>query len=183
MRNDVFVLFGKDTLEMIGVSHGGAHRAKWSLQQHPGPYVSTYCLLGRDGGSPVRYLYPQHLELLYERFGQANPSGVELDDQDEIDNGLNRTLGRQVVDRMMEERGAFLMIEHFEEQLRYPKLRPYLPEIFEPEMVQRMEADPWLDVALLDEALRQGHVPHRRDYDPRWSPEWRAYCDRAAARR
>jgi hypothetical protein len=77
----------------------------------------------------------------------------------------------------------FVCLDTTDEQHGYPFLRPFLPEIFESEMVRRMEADPWLDVKLLGKATAEGQVPERRDYHPRWSPEWRAYCDREMERR
>lgn len=178
MRNDSFVLFGSDTLQMIGVSFGGAYRARWNLEQHPGPKLLTSVLLGVKKVSPIRYLYPQQLELLYERFRRANPGGVELADQDEVDGRYIRALGHEMFDRLMAERKLLAVLDLTDEDLGYPHLRPYLPEVFEPETVRRMEVDPWLDVELLGEAMRSGKVPCRRDYHPRWSPEWRAYCDR-----
>ena len=182
MRNDSFVLFDRDSTQMLSVSYGGAYRAKWSLEQHPGPKVMTLALRGQEEGvSPLRYLYPQHLELLYARFRQNNPGRVELIDEDDVIYPAMRELGIETVDRLTEERKMFVTLDYTDEELGYPYLRPFLPEIFEPEMIRRMEADPWLDVHLLGDAMRSGHVPHRRDYHERWSPEWRAYCDRLPA--
>lgn len=178
MRRDTFTLFGRDTLEMIDVSYGGAYRARWNLEQHPGPKLLPTALLGVNRVSSDRYLYPQHLELLYGRFYKANPGGVELADEDEIHARYVRAMGDEAIVRLMEARQMFVTLDNTDEDLGYPHLRPYLPEVFEPETVRRMEDDPWLDVRLLGEAMKAGHVPDRRDYHPRWSPEWRVYCDR-----
>jgi len=183
MRKDIFVLFGKDTLKTIDVSYGGPYRSKWNLEQHPGPEVRPCYLLGQQGTGPFYYLYPEHLELLYERFRRDNPSGVELMDDNEIDLRYAKGLDPETYDRLLDERKIFVGLDSTDEELGYPHLRPYLPEIFEPEMVRRMEADPWLDAWLLQAAIAKGQVPDRRDYHPRWSPEWRAYCEREMERR
>jgi len=108
---------------------------------------------------------------------------ARLDDQDVIDRRCEKALGAGRFNRMMEERRGFPVIDLTDEDLGHPQLRAYLPEIFEPEAVRQMRADPWVDSWLLAEAIKNGYVPDRRDYHPRWSPEWRAYCDRVLAAR
>ncbi len=181
MNKVIFVLFGKDTLEEIGVSYGGLYRESWSLQQHPGPSLLAKALGGRQDRSC--YLYPQHLELLYARFGQANPGGVELGSDSLIEHKYSQGMSPDIVEQLYEKRKMFVALESTDEDLGYPHLKPYLPEIFAPEMVAIMQADPWLNARLLVQAIAQGDVPDRRDFHPRWSQEWRSYCDDRYGRR
>jgi hypothetical protein len=48
-------------------------------------------------------------------------------------------------------------------------------------MIDKMAADPWLNVRLLVKAKKEGAVPSALGDLARWSPEWRAYCDRLIA--
>jgi hypothetical protein len=181
MPSHSFNLFGKDTFELISVSHGTRYRERWTLEQHPGPKVMRQ--LPGGSGRTALYLYPQHLKLLYARFKQANPTGacVEMD-------GMHETkytpigLTELQVEALHEARRIFVDLTHTDEELGYPHLRRYLPEIFEPDVEAAMRADPWLDSQLLGRAVSQGHVPgHFEDQleqHPRWLPDWKEYCVR-----
>lgn len=173
-----FVLFGKNTLEEVELGYGALYRERWMLEQHAGPRL-MYGELG--GKSPkVGYLYPAHLGLLYERFGRANPDGLLMDVDDRIEAQYEREHGltRQQADELTAQRRLFVTLTNTDEDLGYPHLKRYLPEIFLPEVVAAMEGDPWLDANLLVRAIGRGEVPDSRERHPRWSPEWRMYCDR-----
>jgi hypothetical protein len=76
MSNE-YSLFGCDTLEVINLDSGrGDFWIEWSLEQFAGPTVLLN-LLDVNKKFKVLYIYPKHLKMLYLRFKDANPSGVE----------------------------------------------------------------------------------------------------------
>jgi hypothetical protein len=177
-----FGLMGMDVLKFLEVGHGQLYMERWQLEQHPGPWVMMSAL----GGSRLvsRYLQPQHLQLLYDRFRQANPSGVRFGETEMMEEEYARQLGLTPaqLDHVYGDTDLFKDLTGNDEHLGYPHLKPFLPEIYKPETIRAMEADPWLDDVLLGKAIHEGHVQDSREQHPRWSPEWRAYCDRLGGR-
>ena len=158
--------------------HSAAY-ARLPPEQRLGVFILTD-FLGFDP-SKCLFLYPEHLKLLYDRFIAANPKGVVeiLDDQEYY--YAPPGLSDEQIDRLQEERKIFVDLFLTDSELGYPFARNYLPELFEPDTIQRMTHDPWLDALLLRKAKDGGAVPDDDWATARWSPEWRAYCDRLIA--
>lgn len=169
-------MFGLDTLEIIDIGDG---RSKLPIELCEGPKVWHSALGGAS--DKLLYLYPEHLKLLYDRFRKANPKGVIFGIDGSFDEYAPSGLSKKELDRLQEERKIFVSLFLTDEGLGYPHARKYLPELFEPNLINKMAADPWLNVDLLDQAIRDGHVPDGPGESSRWSPEWRAYCDRVIA--
>jgi hypothetical protein len=171
-----FEMFGLDTFESIHLSDA---RGEMPLELRPGPKV-WHCDFGGDSDK-LLYLYPEHLSLLYERFRAANPKGIVFGPEGSFDDYAPSDLSREELEKLREERKIFVSLFLTDEDLGYPHARKYLPELFEPGMIDKMVADPWLNVRLLGKAEKEGAVPSASGDAARWSPEWRAYCDRLIA--
>jgi len=173
-------LLGLNTLELIHVDNDYSDVFK-SLppELQLGPQIHTYYLGMKPGKS--LFVYPEHLKLLYDRFTTANPKGVVMLRDDEEYNYAPPGLIEEEVLKLDEEGKIFVDLFISDAPDGYPYARKYLPEVFEPQMLAKMEADPWLDTDLLRKVREEGIVPGRPGWSRRWSPEWRAYCDRLAA--
>lgn len=173
-------MLGLDTLERIGVDYGrGDAFDNLPFELRCGPKVSPY-YLGKKSDKTL-YLYPEHLKLLYDRFKAANPRGVILVAGDGFDDYAPPGYTEKELEKLEEDRKIFVSLFLTDESLGYPHARKYLPEMFAPGMMEKMTADPWLDVDLLGKAIKEGAVPDGPGDSSRWSPEWRAYCDRLIA--
>jgi hypothetical protein len=170
-------MLGLDTFETMELSE--YWRTQLPLELYAGPKIWPDAL-GKDSDKTL-YLYPEQLKLLYERFKAANPKGVVLTADAGVSEYAPPGLSRQELDRMEEEHEIFVDLFLTEEELGYPHARKYLPELFAPGVIDKMDADPWLNVHLLGQAEREGHVPKELGDLARWSPGWRAYCDRLLA--
>jgi hypothetical protein len=172
-----WAICGLDTLETITIEDDGRKALPLELCGGPKVWPSAF---GRDGGKTL-YLYPEHLKLLYERFKNANPKGVVLGPENSFDEYAPPELTEKELERLEAERKIFVDLFLTDEDRGYPHARRYLPELFEPETIDKMASDPWLNAHLLGKAVREGTVPSRWETSDRWSPEWRAYCDRLIA--
>jgi hypothetical protein len=173
-------LLGLDTLERIGIDYGrGDAYDALPFELRPGPKITPY-YLGRPPGK-LLFLYPEHLKLVYDRLRAANPKGVVLVAGEGFEKYAPPGLTKKELDKLEEERKIFVDPFMTDATLGYPHARKYLPELFEPGMIDRMAADPWLDILLLGKAIKEGAVPDGPSESSRWSPEWRAYCDRLIA--
>jgi hypothetical protein len=173
-------MIGLNTLERISVDYGRGDafdRLPWDLRAGPTIWHSD---MGGDSDK-VLFLYPDHLKLLYDRFEKANPKGVALVAGDGFDAYAPPGHTIKELDKLEEERKIFVNLFMTDAALGYPHARKYLPELFEPGLIDQMAADPWLNVKLLGKAIKEGHVPDEPGNSSRWSPEWRAYCDRLVA--
>ena len=170
-------LFGLTTLEVLTVDQGrGDFWEGWSIDSFSGPTILLNVLRPRLAFEP-RYLYPEHLRLLYSRFGDANPAGTEIGAGDQFfGKGLAHDLNSVREEEVAADSQSFVNLTFSDEDDGYPHLRRYLPEIFEDTEIDRMAGDPWLNVRLLGQALREGAVPKSDKCSPRWSTEWREYC-------
>jgi len=177
-----YYYFGHDTLNMILVGDGRATWMNWGLMDHEGPIIHLDYL----GYPEKRYAYlPEDLlSLLYERFLADNPAGASLVlDEQYLSIALTRR-PREELDALCEEKKALQVINLQQNEEGYPQLRKYLPELFEPATLERLAKDPWLDYLALRRAenigAEKGGIPSnlRVDRASRWSPEWRAYCNR-----
>ncbi|MFM9923124.1 hypothetical protein VLK31_09055 [Variovorax sp. H27-G14] len=176
MSSDYY-LYGRDTSELIHLDQGrGADWMDWSVEQFGGPVILLYLL--RPGEKfKISYLYSEHLKLLYSRFAEANPLGVEI--------GKNSWYERKypLVDFPENEgKGKIaekpcVILSMTDEDAGYPHLKKYLPEIFDEEVVAKMTVDPWLDVHLLGEAISKGIIKENPVCSPRWTSDWLNYCD------
>lgn len=133
-------------------------------------------------------LPPSLLTLLYERFAAANPSGtVKLSCYEEGEDIALERFSAEELDRMYDEGTAMVSINQHHDTRGYALLKPYLPELNDPAVIERLAADPWLDDALLWRAQQLGvyggGIPKDlwRDRSARWSPESRAFCDKRLA--
>lgn len=176
--------FGVDTLTSILVGDGRGAWRRWSLMDHEGPMFDLQYL--GYGKSKVVYLPPAMLATLYDRFKSANPGGVDLhSDCSEGEAIALKRFREEELDLLFDQRKVLLSING-EPLAGYPHMRPYLPELFERETMELLASDPWLDAGLLRHAERLGAagggIPPDLwvDRSSRWSPEWRAYCDRLA---
>ena len=170
-------IFGIDTLETITIDDDG--RRTPPLETCGGPKI-WLCDLGVSS-EKLLYLYPEHLKLLYERFKAANPKGVILGPENSFDEYAPPGLSEAELNELEEEGRIFVDLFHSDSEQGYPHARKYLPELFEPGVIDKMAADPWLDAHLLGRAIREGAAPAELGDSVRWSPEWRAYCDRLIA--
>ncbi|ARN82181.1 hypothetical protein [Methylocystis bryophila] len=177
----MFNLLGLDTFDILGVGYGGGREFEaMPLAQREGPKIWSRFFGVRP--SRVLYLSPEQLDLLYNRFAAANPKGVVSGAGDDFYRAFAPDhLTRQEVDRLEDEGKIFIHVFDEEMQHGFPHVRRYLPELFEPGVVEKMHRDPWLHVHLLGQAIREGVVPDGPGESSRWSPEWRAYCDRLIA--
>lgn len=171
-----YELFGPDTMEIITAGEG---KGDYSFDERGGPEIWSG-VFGLNPGK-LLYLYPDHLKLLYDRFATANPSGLLEGWAGTFDDYLPPGMTKEERDRLEDEGELFVDIFPACEETDYPRARKYLPELFEPGVIEKMAADPWLDATLLGKAIREGAVPARLCDAARWSPEWRAYCDRLIA--
>lgn len=175
-------MLGLDTLELIGVDYGrGKSFENLPFEMRPGPKI-WLCDLGIKSDK-LLYLYPEHLNLLYERFKAANPKGVVFGPDDFEEDYAPAGYSKKELDKLEEDRKIFVNLFLTDENQGYPHARKYLPELFEPETLCKMAADPWLNVDLLGQAEKEAKVPFAPGESSRWSPEWRAYCDRLLASR
>jgi hypothetical protein len=170
-------MFGRNTFETIMIDDDG--RTIRPIETCGGPKIWA-CWLGMVSDK-LLYHYPEHLRLLYDRFSKANPTGVVLGPEFSFDEYAPAGLTEAELNKLEEEGKIFVNIFLRDEEQGYPHVRKYLPELFEPGMIEKMAADPWLDVRLLGRAQEEGHVPLLPGESDRWSPEWRAYCDRLIA--
>lgn len=174
-------LVGLDTFEILGVGDGrGKEFDVMPLEQREGPKVSSYYFGDRPGHT--LYLYPEQLKLLYDRFREANPTGVVSGTGDfSYRQFAPKHLGQEEVKSLEDEGKLFVHIFDPDARKPYPQVRRYLPELFEPGLIDKMHRDPWLHVHLLGQAVREGAVPTGAGESNRWFPEWRAYCDKLTA--
>jgi hypothetical protein len=171
-------LLGLDTLEILGVGYGrGEEFDAMPLEQREGPKIWSN-IFGEQTGE-VLYLYPEQLGLLYKRFAVANPTGIVAGSGDKFYGAYApKQFMPDQVRRMEDEAKIFVHIFHEQAKHGYPHVRKYLPELFEPGVVEKKHRDPWLHVHLLGQAIWEGAVPDGPGETSRWSPEWRAYCDK-----
>jgi hypothetical protein len=174
-------MIGLDTLEVLGVGTGrGKEFDAMSLDQREGPKISSYYFGFQPGR--VLYLYPEQLDLLYKRFTAANPSGVVAGTGDLFYREYApKNLSQEAIENMENQGKIFVHLFDEYPPHPYPYVRKYLPELFEPGVVEKMHRDPWLNVHLLGQAVKEGFVPDGPGETSRWFPEWRAYCDRLIA--
>lgn len=174
-------LIGLDTLEIIGVGDGrGDDFDAMPIEQREGPKISSYYFGFQPGR--VLYLYPEQLDLLYKRFKEANPSGVVSGSGDLFYwEYAPKDLTREEIHDLENEGEMFVHIFDPNAREPYPRVRKYLPELFELGVVEKMHADPWLNVQLLGQAVKEGAVSTGPGESNRWFPEWRAYCDKLLA--
>lgn len=176
-----YYYFGHDTLTKILIGSGRSAWRAWNLGDHEGPII----YLGYLGGMAGRYAYltKELLDLLYQRFQQANPSGATLFGGDLFEeNFLSGKFSEKKQEEMYEKRIALFSINVEDSEKMYPHLRPYLPELFAPSTIEGLARDPWLDPELLMRAqnlgLERGGIASNlwKDRSARWSPEWREFC-------
>lgn len=179
MPSHLFEVFGKNTLEVIPVGDGSLYRRKWLLRQHPGPRLNLKLLGGHR--CKMVYLYKEHLEILYARFALENPAGfaIELDGAYE-EKWLPAGVSPRDIDALYDKREIFVNLIYTDDDLGYPHLKRYLPEIFDASVVSAMGEDPWLDADMLYKAIGKGVLGSKSEdglpQHLRWSEEWRAYC-------
>jgi hypothetical protein len=169
-------LLGLDTLELIELGEG---IERDPLEMRGGPTISYDDFGGNS--DKILFLRPDHLKLLYERFKAANPKGAVIVTENGYYEHIPPGMSFEQCNKLENEGKIFL--ELFLDDLEHvlPRLREYLPELFEPGVIDQMAADPWLNLHLLHRAMEQGFVPMEKGDGARWSPEWRAYCDRLIA--
>lgn len=192
-----FCLYGKNSKEEIPIGYGPRLMVHWSLPFFPGPTVWANFL-----GHPERklvFLPPDLLELLYSRFGAANPDGIVIGELGELEARFSPE-GKTAleIEGLYEARKLFVSLTLTDEEQGYPHLRRYLPEVFDQPRLLEMVADPWLDVQLLDavaptlplgdeaggEADAHGYRPvSPQGRSERWWPQWRTYCDELERKR
>ena len=170
-------MFGRDTFEIVTIDDDG--RRVPPLETCGGPKIWSSDL--GASSHKLLYLYPEHLKLLYDRFKAANPKGVVIGPENSFDEYAPPGRTEAELNKLEEERKIFVDLFLTDEEQGYPHARKYLPELFEPGMIDKMAADPWLNVRLLGQAVKEDAVPAGPGKSNRWSPEWRAYCDNVVA--
>jgi hypothetical protein len=185
-----FCLYGHNTTQYICLGDGPSAMEGWSLDRFPGPTLLTDWL----GVPPRKWLLlpPDLLQLLYDRFRQANPAGVSVARLNELEERFAPEMPHEECTRLFDERTMFVGITLTDRDKGYPHLRPYLPEVFDMEVLLCLADDPWLDAALLakvgpglppDGEITEGQTADGRRIissqgrSERWWPQWRAYCD------
>ncbi len=165
------IAFGKSTLEMIELGPG---YRRWPLTAFRGPVFRASRVGGpRDRGYLLLPL--DLLNLLYGRFAQLNADGVLTTSFDEAyDLLVPPGFDEEEAERRYES-GEILcdLFEFRRPGGRDPLLR-YLPELFEPEVLNRILRD-----STLDSSFRRKHRPPgdkafwSEDKHYRWSDWWR----------
>jgi hypothetical protein len=153
----------------------------WTLEQFPGPSILT-SELGSEQGKLI-FLPIIYLNRLYDRFRAANADGTCICIDESYYNYLSRKYTPEQEEELYAERKLLVDITETDADKGLPHLRRYLPEIFDPKVITTLEQDIWLNIDMMGHALRTGAIKATGDQDVRWSPEWRAYCDRLIADR
>jgi len=170
-----------EDLYCIHIGSGRSAWQKWGVMDHEGPIIRLDYL-----GYPQKhyaYLPLSLLTALYQRFAQSSQSELRLGDFDDMDDIAIERYGDEQSMLLYDERKILATINHERGDEGYPLLTPYLPELLDPDIINRIAVDPWLDRRLLTEAeelgLGGGGIYDRlwRDRSARWSKEWRKYCD------
>lgn len=169
MKSLEFALFGRDTAEMIFLGSGYRH---WPLMWFRGPVFE-----GSQIGGPANrlglMLPADLLEQLYRRFANANPTGLEVAEIEELDDLAFRD------DQSEEERNELFesgnkLCDIF--GTRHPGganlMFRYLPELLEESERHRILSDP-----SLDSGVRRSNRPANLVLAPtekhyRWSDWW-----------
>ena len=126
---------------------------------------------------PVRThlaLPPALLASLYSRFADANPNGVVIAETNELDDlefGLE--IGEDERSRLYDagEVGWDVFNDRIPPHGRDP-IRRYLPELFEPAVMQQILSDPTLDFSWKRSNQPEGNAFWNDEFHYRWSDWW-----------
>ena len=176
-------LLGLNTLELLGIGHEKSPAMKWGLWDHQGPTLDLW-LLGYGNGPKMVMLPTDFLEKLYGRFAEANPKGTVITWRDGCLEYAPLELSKEEVMQLYDDEKLFPDIA---KDINYsllgdpnrdaPLLR-YLPELRQPEVLERLATDPEASLELFSQAYEEGILS--KIYGPRhkrWSPEWAAYVE------
>ncbi len=170
----LYCLLGLNTLDLLVVGSEKSPARSWSLMDHRGPLLSLFGL-GYPRG--VYAMMPKDLlETLYERLSALNPKGTVLTVGEQYWEYVPQGMSEEEALRLAEEGKLF---QNIADDGNYcPRLREIMPELTQPEVLERLASDlslaPWLlKQALSEEALSP--VYGSRHW--RWWPEWEAYVD------
>jgi hypothetical protein len=134
-------LYGRDTTEMIILGEG---YRDWPLLSFGGNVLGA----SRFGGPERRafYLSLELLTVLYKRFADANPSGTAIVDSEEVD-ALSFALGtpQDERERLYEAGEVQCDVFGFRKPRGRDLIRHYLPELYLPEVLASLLANPALD--------------------------------------
>jgi hypothetical protein len=139
-----------EDLYCIHIGNGRSAWQKWGVMDHEGPIIRLDYL-----GYPQKhyaYLPLSLLTALYQRFAQSSQSELRLGDFDDMDDIAIERYGDEQSTLLYDERKILATINHEWGDEGYPLLTPYLPELLDPDIINRIAADPWLDRRLLAEA-------------------------------
>lgn len=176
-------LLGLDTLELIGIGHEKSPAMSWGLWDHEGPTLNLR-LLGYGEESLSVMLTKDLLEKLYSRFAEANPTGTVITINDGCLKYAPPELSQEEVMQLYDDEKLFpdLAKDINYSLLRDPNrdtpLHRYLPELRQPEVLERLANDPEVSLRLFNQAFAEGALPKlygSRHW--RWSPEWAAYVE------
>lgn len=177
----LYFLLGLDTLELIRIGSEKLAAEDWSVLDHQGPILDIY-LLGYGETSRGVMLPKDLLEKLYRRFAKANPKGMVITMNEEYLQYAPPELSEDQVEHLCDEGKLFPVITMDSYSLlgnpdRVSPLIGYLPELRQPEVLERLGTDPEVSLELFNQAFDEGIFP--MIYGPchwRWTPEWEAYA-------
>ncbi|MFN4115276.1 MAG: hypothetical protein ACK4F7_02100 [Inhella sp.] len=172
MKVEDLMLAGLDTKELIYLGPG---LRTWPLLAFQGPVFQPTRVGGPDG-RPYFVLPRELLACLYERFAMANPSGCAICDPNEMD-GLIYAHDVPEAERERLWDAGEVGWDVFDWRIpphgRDP-IRRYLPELFEPAVLQRILSDPRLDMAQKPPKAPADYADYWQDKSRhfRWSDWW-----------
>jgi len=173
MKLEDLTLIGLDTREAVDLGTG--HRT-WPLTHHRGPQFNASRVSTGGPSRPYLVLPKDLLELFYSRFAYANPSGCAVSAVDEMDTHLYLAGTPEEERRRLWDAGE-VGWEGFDWRIpphgRDP-IRRYLPELFEPTVLQRILDDPRLDMSRKAPRAPANYEDYWQDRSRhyRWSDWW-----------
>lgn len=182
-----YYYYRMEDFNYILVGYGRSAWLSWGVMEHEGPIIRLDYL-----GYPKEhrsYLPYSLLSKLYERFAASSKTPLKLAKLDaEMDMLADERYGEEQANILYEDEKILVAINLIGDDEGYKYLTPYLPELLDAEIINRLAADPWLNNSLLSKAqalgVEGGGIPPNlwTNKSASWSKEWREYCDKLMAR-
>ena len=173
LRPEELWLLGLDTKETVDIGDG--HK-NWLFNSFRGPIFDARPVAGSAAPAKTHLLLPIGLlTAFYERFAAANPSGVVVAETNELDDlEFWPDISEDERSRLYDagEVGWDVFNDRIPPHGRDP-IRRYLPELFEPAVMQQILSDPTLDFSWGRSNQPDGNAFWSDEHHYRWSDWWR----------
>ncbi|VEG13738.1 hypothetical protein [Moraxella cuniculi] len=150
----------------------------WGLFDHEGVIVDLSYL------GPYKrkkcYLPFGLLKKLYENFDSFHNYNCLILEENMCSIMETRFFSEEYCDENYENKLGFFSIDHTDDEMGYPFLLPFLPELNDHSIIQSLSIDPLLDVELFYNFVNKNQLI-LKDFKfrhIRWSQEWFNYCYR-----